>query len=65
MTEPTLPHNADHGPLVERPRGRNKDADWCGTWFDCQRCGFSRLIRSPELSAELERQRAPLQGALL
>jgi len=41
------------GELVERPKThQTPEQIWCGTWFDCTRCGTTCLIESAELRAQ-------------
>lgn len=47
----------DHKNGLVKRKKPTKEAAWCGTWYDCPSCGFSRLIPSLELEVELERQR--------
>lgn len=57
----TLPRCAQHGEMMLRPVARQtRDSQFCGTWYDCQRCGSSVLFESPELQAQLAEQRAAL-----
>lgn len=53
---PTCPATAEHGFMNYRP-GRTPEQRWCGIWYDCTSCRSSGLYQSPELIADLERQR--------
>lgn len=43
--------------LIKRPTQRmTYEQTWCGDWYDCPNCTYSRLIESPELRAALAAQ---------
>lgn len=43
--------------LVQRPAEKmTYEQAWCGTWFDCPKGDFSRLIPSSELTEFLAKQ---------
>jgi len=45
----------DHGNLQKREKTTGIVA-WCGSWYDCPACGFSRLVVSSELKSQLREQ---------
>lgn len=50
----TLPMCDQHGEMEVRPTIRQTaEQRFCGTWYDCHRCGGSVLFTSPELQAQL------------
>ena len=54
---PDCPSNAAHGKMTLRPpAGQTAEQQWCGIWYDCQRCHSSILQPSPELRAQLADQ---------
>lgn len=52
------PANPAHGPLRRR-EDVNRDAAWCGTWYDCPRCEASILLPSAALREALRHCRDP------
>jgi hypothetical protein len=52
-----------HGPLKPRPKERQTPEQlWCGEWFDCEKCRYTSLVRSPELIAQLNEQLKSLKA---
>lgn len=48
----TIPECPSHGIKLQlRPaRRQTKEQAWCGTWYDCPRCGYAILLMSRALS---------------
>lgn len=60
------PTSQEHGVMVLRPLERQTpEQRWCGTWYDCQQCHASTLIKSEELITQLEEQFQRIKTAWL
>lgn len=46
----------DHQSGLKKREKPTPDARWCGEWWDCPVCGYSRLIPSDDLKAQLAEQ---------
>lgn len=50
-----LPKCKEHGQMVLRPIERQTyEQKFCGTWYDCQKCGKSTCYPSKELLQQLK-----------
>jgi hypothetical protein len=52
--------------MILRPLSRqSKEQQWCGTWYDCQRCTGSVLLPSEELIESWRQQGFDREGKKL
>lgn len=61
----THPCPNNHGPMPRRTHRQSREAEWCGTWYDCEHCTCSVLLPSEGLRKQLaEMNAAQTQQAL-